>query len=312
MRANENLDLLSLHTLFAREHNRLADQFAQADPSLTDEELYQKARKVVGALIQSITYREYLPALLGPDALRPYQGYRPEVNPNISNTFATAAFRLGHSQLEPLVWREGADGKAIPERDLPLAFAFFAPERLDEGGIEPLLRGLANFIQAPTDHLITTAVRNMLFGRPGQGGLDLASLNIARGRDHGLPGLNQVRSAIGLPKWSSFAELTSRPGLAKKLEQVYGSIDRLDPWVGMLCEEPVSGAAVGPTIKTIVADQFERLRDGDRFWYANDPDLATMRPEIESTRLIDVIRRNTSIADELDDTPFFGHKNGRP
>lgn len=307
-RANENLGLLSLHTVFLREHNRLAAEFAAQDPTLSDEQLYQMARKVVGAQLQHITYNEYLPALLGQDAVKPYQGYQPEVDPRVSNEFSTAAYRMGHSQIEPIIWREGADGKPIPERDIALLHAYFAPERLNEGGVEPLLRGLTDFIQEPTDEGISVALRNMLFGRPGKGGMDLASINIQRGRDHGLPDFNRFRQTYGLSPVASFEELTGDSAKAAKLQEAYGTIDLLDPWVGMLCEPPLEGAAVGQTIKTVLVDQFERLRDGDRFWFQNDPDLAPLKEQIESTALVDIIRRNTEIGQEMDDTPFFGQK----
>ncbi len=308
VRANENLALLSLQTLFFREHNRLVEQFSQEDPTLNDEQLYQLARKVVGAQIQHITYNEFLPVLLGENALRPYDGYRPEVDPRISNVFATAAYRLGHSQLEPIIWREGADGNAIPECDLSLLDSFFAPERLSEGGIDPLLRGLSSFIQEPTDAAISSAVRNMLFGRPGHGGLDLAAIDIQRGRDHGLPDYNKVREAFGQQPVEDFSEITSDTALARKLQDTYGSVDKLDPWVAMLCEDHEPGAAVGPTIKAILVDQFERLRDGDRFWYQDDVDLADIVEEIEQTNLMDIMRRNTDIGYEMDDTAFIGYK----
>lgn len=312
VRANENLGLTSLHTVFLREHNRLVESFAANDPSLSDEQLYQMARKVVGAQLQQVTFNEYIPALLGQDAVKPYEGYKPEVDPRISNEFSTAAYRMGHSQIEPIIWREGADGNAIPERDIALLHAYFAPEKLAEGGVDPLLRGLTAFIQEPTDEGISVALRNMLFGRPGKGGMDLASINIQRGRDHGLGDYNSFRSAYGLPKMESFEALTGGDAAkAAKLQEAYGSIDKVDPWVGMLCEKHEPGAAVGQTIKTVLADQFTRLRDGDRFWFENDPDLAHMKDEIKQTSLTDIIRRNTDIGDEMDDTPFVGHKFSR-
>ena len=311
VRANENLGLLSLHTVFLREHNRLVEKFAAENPSLGDEHLYQMARKVVGAQIQHVTFNEYLPSILGEGALKPYDGYKPDVDPRISNTFSTAAYRMGHSQIEPIIWREGSDGNAIPEKDIALLHAFFAPERLTEGGVEPLLRGLTAFIQEPTDEGISVALRNMLFGRPGRGGMDLAAINIQRGRDHGLPNYNGIREAFGLSKVESFQDISQDSAVVSKLQQTFGTIDKLDPWVGMLCEDHEPGAAVGETIRTVLADQFERLRDGDRFWYQNDPDLVDLRGEIESTSLTDLIRRNTDIGDEMDDTPFVGFKSDR-
>lgn len=311
-RANENLGLLSLQTLFLREHNRLVSEFAAKDPSLDDESLYQMARKVVGGLVQNITVKEYLPSLLGEDKLGPYQGYDPAVDARVSNEFSTAAFRMGHSQVEPIIWRDGTDGERIPEGDLAMINAYFAPERLSEGGIDPLLRGLVSFTQEPTDEGITSALRNMLFGKPGRGGMDLAALNIQRGRDHGLGDFNTVREAYGLEPYQSLEQLAAGDEkLHRKLSSVYTDISQVDPWVGMLCEDPTQGSSVGPTIGTLLTDQFQRLRDGDRFWFENDPDLAGWKDTIANTSLMDVIRRNTEIGGELDDTPFFAHKTNR-
>src|SRR5205823_2065983 len=99
VRANENIELTSLQTLFVREHNRIAAALAARNPMLTDEQLYQQARQQVIAEIQAITYNEFLPALLGKNAIDRYTGYDPTVNPGIANEFSTAAFRLGHSML---------------------------------------------------------------------------------------------------------------------------------------------------------------------------------------------------------------------
>ena len=72
VRVNENIELTAMQTLFVREHNRLADQFAAAPSSdWTDEQLYQAARRIVIGELQAITYNEFLPALLGPAPCRP-------------------------------------------------------------------------------------------------------------------------------------------------------------------------------------------------------------------------------------------------
>jgi hypothetical protein len=189
VRANEQLALTVMHTLFMREHNRLADQIAAANPQLSDDEIYERARRMVGAEMQVITYREFLPALLGRDALAPYRGYRPDIDVSISNVFSTASFRFGHSALSPTLLRLDRRDGPIREGHLALRHAFFTPQRLiDEGGIEPLLRGLAAQAHQAIDVFVVDDGRNFLFGPPGAGGFDLAALNIQRGRDHGLPG----------------------------------------------------------------------------------------------------------------------------
>lgn len=61
----------------------------------------------------------------------------------MSNAFATAAFRFGHTLISPQLERLNKDWDPVPEGPLPLHEAFFAPERLlAEGGVDPLLRGL--------------------------------------------------------------------------------------------------------------------------------------------------------------------------
>lgn len=301
-RANENLLLTSLQTLFLREHNRLVAEFAQRYPSAGDEELFQMARKVVGAQVQKITYDEYLPTLLGPDAMEPYQEYQPQVDASISNLFAAAAFRMGHSQVGPAIRRIEENGDAIEEGHLCLKAGFHQSHRLiEEGGLDPILRGSAEYLQETTDTLVVDDLRNFLFGAPGQGGLDLAAVNLARGRDHGLPSFNVVRREFGLEPLRSFSELTQDQDLAGSLEQTYGSVDKLDPWVGFLAETHRQGSAVGETLHRVLKDQFTRLRDGDRFFYLNDPDIARLAPDLGQTRLADIIKRNTGVVNIQDD-----------
>lgn len=256
VRANENVVLSSMHTLFVREHNRIVTQLAADDPDLTDEELYQRARSIVTAELQVITYNEFLPALLGGDALGEYIGYDPSVNPGIANEFSTAAYRFGHSLLSPEIQRLDADGNVIAAGNLALQDAFFSPDELVDHGIESLLRGAATQLAQEVDTQVIDDVRNFLFGPPGAGGLDLVSLNIQRGRDHGLADYNQVRMDLGLQPVTSFEQITSDPELAAVLEQTYGSVDEIDLWVGGLAEDHVTGASMGETFSAIIVDQF--------------------------------------------------------
>jgi peroxidase len=304
VRANEQVGLTAMHTLFMREHNRLAGLIRESEPDLDGDEIYERARAIVGAEEQVITYREFLPVLLGPDALAPYAGYRPEVNAGIDNVFSTACYRVGHTLLSPILRRLGDDGATIPQGNLALRDAFFAPSHIvDEGGIDPLLRGLASQEAQEIDMLVVDDVRNFLFGEPGAGGFDLASLNIQRGRDHGLPDYNSVRVAYGLPPAASFADVTSTPGIQEKLATLYGSVDDIDVWIGGLAEDHVPGAMVGELVFTVLKNQFERLRDGDRFWYQNAFSDRTIAA-LEDVTLADVIRDNTEIGTEIQDAVF--------
>src|SRR2546423_10346237 len=127
VRGNENIELTAMQTLFVREHNRIADQLHAAHPSWSDEQLYQEARRLVIAELQIITYTEWLPALLGPNALPAYTGYQASVNPGISNEFSTALFRFAHSQLDNDVDRLNDDGTETAAGNLALTQASFNP-----------------------------------------------------------------------------------------------------------------------------------------------------------------------------------------
>lgn len=147
-------------------------------------------------------------------------------------------------------------------------------------------------------------VRNFLFGEPGQGGFDLVSLNIQRGRDHGLPYYNDSRRALGLEPAVDFSDISSDPDMQQRLSDAYGTVEMVDVWVGGLAEDKLPQALVGELISHVLIKQFEALSDGDRFWYQ-----AIFQAEeldrIERTRLSDIIRRNTDIGDELQRNVFL-------
>jgi peroxidase len=310
VRANEQLGLTVMHTLFVREHNWQADRIRRNNPQLAGEEVYQRARQWVIAELQAITYQEYLPTLLGRGALPAYQGYNDRIHAGIANLFSAAVFRYGHSALSPQLLRLDRQGEAIQAGHLPLRNAFFAPDRLStEGGIEPILRGLAKQVCQQVDNYLIDDVRNFLFGAPGSGGFDLASLNIQRGRDHGLPAYNVVREAYGLDRKNSFAEVTSDPEKQAALAAVYDSVDDIDLWVGGLTEDTVPGALVGELIRTVLAEQFAALRDGDRYWFEHHLDQQQIE-EIRRTRLSDIIRRNSRIDNEIQNNVFVVNNRG--
>lgn len=322
IRVNEQIGLMAIQTLFLREHNYWADAIREralptpgAQPpapipglpaitgEVTDEKIYQLARVIVAAEIQAISYREFLPALLGHGAIAPYRGYRPDIDATVANEFAVAAYRFGHSMLSPELLRLGANNQPIAEGNLSLANSFFAPQEVRTTGIDPILRGLSRQKAQDLDPYIVDGVRNFLFGAPGQGGFDLASLNIQRGRDHGLPSYNQIRGLLGRPPAQNFRDITRNTTTANRLASVYASPAQVDPWVGMLAEDDVPGALVGPTLFAILTEQFEATRDGDRFWYQKYLPAQTQRL-VEQQTLATIIRRNTAIRGELQNDVF--------
>jgi hypothetical protein len=303
VRGNENVLLVAIETVFVREHNRLADQFAAAHPDWTDEQIYQASRQVVGAEIESITYNEFLPALLGQGALPAYAGYDPTVNPGIANEFSTAAFRIGHSQLNGDIRFLDNNGNEIRPA-ISLAQAFDNPVLVEQAGIDPLLKYLASDNAQEVDTLVVDEVRNLLFGPPGSGGQDLVALDIQRGRDHGLPDYNTMRQALGLPAVTSFADITSDPNLAAQLQALYGDVNHIDLLIGGLAEDHLPGSSVGPTFQAILVNQFERTRDGDRLWFENVFSGSELHA-LEHVTLADIIRRNTSLTNIQDNVFYF-------
>ncbi|SMP71721.1 Ca-dependent carbohydrate-binding module xylan-binding [Neorhodopirellula lusitana] len=302
IRVDENTNLTSMHTLFMREHNYQAGVLAGLHPDWSDEQLFQEARQTVIAEIQAITFNEFLPALLGDGAISSYTGYDSSVNPGIATEFSSAAYRMGHTLINNEVKFIGNGGDEVSPA-ITLAQAFFNPSIIDSEGIDSSLKFLSSIQAQEIDTRIISSLRNFLFGEPGSGGFDLASLNIARGRDHGLADYNTTREAYGLERVASFDQITSDVDLQQKLESLYGSVDDIDLWVGGLSEDHAAGSSVGELIGTIIADQFQRTRQGDSFWYENA--LPTnLVDQVNQTTLADIIRRNSSI-DNIQDNVFF-------
>ena len=102
--------------------------------------------------------------------------------------------------------------------------------------------------------------------------LDLAALNIQRGRDHGLPTYNSWRQFCNMTVAEKFDDLKDEiknETLRQRLSKTYTDINHVDLFVGGILEDPLPGSRLGPTFTCLIGLQFKRLRDGDRFWYEN-------------------------------------------
>uniref|UniRef100_A0A3B3VIR0 Myeloid-specific peroxidase n=1 Tax=Poecilia latipinna TaxID=48699 RepID=A0A3B3VIR0_9TELE len=306
-RVDENIALTSIHTLFVREHNRLARQLKRLNPHWDSETLYQEARKIMGAYTQIFVFRDYLPHILGPDAMRRhigrYPGYNSNVDPSIANVFATAAYRFAHLAIQPALFRLDPNYREHPQfPSVPLFKAFFTPWRvIFEGGVDPVLRGLLGRPAklGTQDNMLVDALRERLFEFIQHLALDLGALNMQRGRDHGLPGYNAWRRFCGLSQPSNQAELAQvlrNPTLAQKLLELYGTPENIDVWLGGVAEPFVPGGRVGPLFACLIGTQFQKIRGGDRLWYQN-PGVFTpqQRQALFAVTLSRVICDNTGI-----------------
>uniref|UniRef100_A0A672JTL3 Eosinophil peroxidase-like n=1 Tax=Salarias fasciatus TaxID=181472 RepID=A0A672JTL3_SALFA len=308
-RSNENIALTSLHTLFLREHNRLARLLKMKNPYWDGERIYQEARKIIGAYFQIMMYRDFLPLILGPDAiaakLSTYPGYDESVDPSISNVFATAAYRFAHTMIHPFISRLDENYNEHPLFPTqPLHRCFMAPWRVvDEGGIDPIVRGL---IGRPAklntqEHMLTDEVRERLFKFTHELALDLGALNMQRGRDHGLPGYNKWRKFCGLstPQTEEeLAEVLQNKQLARKILDLYGTPDNIDPWLGGVAEPFVRGGRVGPLFACLIATQFQKIRQGDSLWWENKGVFTEeQRIALRDVSLARIICDNTGITE---------------
>jgi peroxidase len=322
-RGNENVELTVLQTLFLDNHNKIAAELQQENPTWSDEQLFQEARKINIAEYQAIIYNEWIPDVLGANAMPAYKGYNPNVNATISNDFSTVAFRFGHSLLSGNVERQGNNGLADAE-DVPLAEDFFdsnilngqgQPEALDpytglvSTDIGAVLKGDADGDAQAEDTQVINEVRDELFNEviPGVGyGQDLIALDVERGRVNGIGSYNQVRESLGLPAVTSFAQITSNVQVQKELKAAYGNVNNIDPIEGGMAEDPVPGSDVGPLFQTIMVDQFTALRDGDRYFYLNESwNSAELKIFDQGDTLAKVIEGNTDVTNLQPDVFIF-------
>ncbi|KAM3855004.1 myeloperoxidase-like [Vipera latastei] len=299
-RVNEMPGLLALQTLFMREHNRLATELKRLNPQMRGEELYQESRKILGAMMQKITYTEYIPAVLGDSSALPsYKGYNDSVDPRISSVF-TNAFRFGHTSVRPTVPRLDSRYRVVSQT--PLENEFFATWRvIQEGGIDPILRGLIGTPskQLRQDQIVVEALRDRLFQQVAKLGLDLPALNMQRGRDHGLSGYNAWRQFCGLSQprnENELAQVLQNRQLANKFIKHYGTPRNIDLWIGGVAEPLIRNGRVGRLLACIFRKQFQNLRDGDRFWWEN-PGVFTpaQRQALVAASLPRIICDNTYI-----------------
>ena len=294
-RVNQNPLLIAFHTIFVREHNRLCEELAAQHPSWNDERLYQRARKINGGILQSIVYNEWLPTI-GIN-LPAYTGYKNTTDVRIMNVFAGAAFQISNTLINSNLIRMDYDGGELSQGNISIGDAFFNPLVVAYvDGIDPYIKGMATQIQQDLDCKMIDEVRNFEYKQSETiKGTDKAAVTITRGRDLGLPSYNQVRSDLGLPVYRSFENLTNNIEARNIMHNLYGDINECDAWVGMLSENHLSNSIFGQVTSMVIERQFQALRDGDRYYYENDPLLDLYRNEIEATTLSDVVMRNTGI-----------------
>ena len=312
-RVNEQVGLTTMHTLFVLEHNRIARRLKRINPRWSGERVYQEARKIVGAVLQKITYEDYLPKVIGPNTfktvVRPHSGYKDNVDATIPNSFATAAYRYGHSLINPTFDRYTTNRyERGPNKKLNLLDSFFSMAVFRQTDIGAVLRGLVTQFALRNDENVNSVLTNQLFRMQ----LDLGALNVQRGRDHGLP----VYGA-----WTSYCR-TLFPTLPRaeirsektfwRFFNAYGSPEVSDLFLAGLAEKRIPDSLLGPTFACIFGETFSNLRDGDRFFYEHKGVFtpAQLR-EIRKATLSRIICDNTSVRKIQRDAFRFDGANTR-
>ncbi|XP_046556439.1 peroxidase-like protein [Haliotis rubra] len=274
--------LISLRIVFRREHNRIARSLKKINPHWTDETLFQETRKIIIAISQKITYNNYLPIVLNKYALDKYRltspksgyydVYNSSTDAGIVNAFSTAAFRFGHSMVRSLFSRLRPDFSLKAQDRLFQMLTSTAPVSSRTGvAVNEYLRGKLVDGSSQVDRFMPRDLTDKLFILNGSS-LDLAAVNIQRGRDHGLPGYTAYRELCGLPGVFSFRPavgglIDHDPHTAGLLQSVYKHPNDIDLFTGGLSEKPIPGSLVGPVFTCLLGSQFSALKRGDRFWY---------------------------------------------
>jgi len=314
---NDNwwLGLSLLHNLFAREHNAICGALKLRSPMWDDEELFQHARLINAALIAKIHTVEWTPGILAHPALEF------GMHANWSGV-PSRVMRIVLGKNHELV--HGIVGSSADQHSAPYAMTeeFTAvyrmhpllPDSLTIRSLEKIRTKeytLSN-LQGPAtrsmmrkhrfvDMLYSFGIANpgairlynypnflRQFTKKGQPLMDVAAIDILRDRERGVPRYNRFRELMGKKRVATFDEITSIPGAAAKMREIYkGDIDRVDLLVGLLSEDLPKGFGFSDTAFRVFILMASRRLKSDRF-FTDD-----FRPEIYTELGMDWIRDNS-------------------
>ncbi|XP_029009702.1 dual oxidase 1 [Betta splendens] len=327
--ANENMFTAAEGIIWFRYHNYVASKLHEEHPEWSDEELFQSARRTVVATLQNIAVYEWLPGYLGGKKLSPYPGYQKFVDPEVSHEFLTAAIRFGITMAPPGVYMRNrtchfrqvinSDGSLSPAMRLCNSFWKRKKPNVKYGrDVDDLLMGMASQVAEREDNIVVEDLRDYMYGPLRFSRSDLVALTILRGRDFGLRSYADVRRALDLPPVQTFEDINpelsrTNPQLLQNVAELYdGDVSKLELFPGGLLEA-LDGP--GPVFSAIILDQFERIRNGDRFWFENkqngfftDREIQTIRNTTYYQVLLAVTRAE---ADDIQKNVFFW-KDGDP
>ncbi|XP_032379057.1 dual oxidase 1 [Etheostoma spectabile] len=327
--ANENIFTAAEGIIWFRYHNYVASKLHEEHPEWSDEELFQNARKTVVATFQNIALYEWLPGYLRDKKLPPYPGYQKFVDPGISPEFQAAAIRFGITMAPPGVYMRNRtchfqkivniDGSFSPAMRLCNNFWKRQSDSVKRSqDVDNLLMGMASQIAEREDNIVVEDLRDFMYGPLRFSRTDLVAMTIQRGRDFGLRSYTEIRNALDLPPVKTFEDInpvlnSSNPQLLHDIAELYNKdISKLELFPGGLLE---SLDGPGEVFSAIILDQFERIRNGDRFWFENKQNGLFTHEEIQKIRNVtfhDVLIAVTNAeATDIQNNVFFW-KHGDP
>lgn len=216
-----------------------------------DERLYQETRRIVIGVYQNVVFAEFLPLLLGESAIVDNQlatltyGYSSlydeSIDGSIANEFLTVSLRL-HHLIFPKIYTSNPQFEDIQEHnfnDLVLSKTAVYKDS------ESLCAGMFVGPTQPSNGHVSDPLRSQLFNSKNS----LSSINIQRGRDHGIPSYVEFRKFCGLSVPKTFDDLHGiiQDESLAKMRLVYQDVQDIDAWSGSVSEIVQESSILGPT-----------------------------------------------------------------
>jgi hypothetical protein len=325
MTDNSWVGLSLVHGAFALEHNAICDRLKAAFPRWRDEKLFQQGRLINAALMAKIHTVEWstsivtnpvaslgvrtnwegllpglqklFPMLDDNDTLSGIPGSPTEHHAapySLTEEFA-AVYRMHPLMPDDFTFRSAANGSVLAQFELPKLSGRQGRKVLEQFSPTDMLYSLG--VAHPGAlrlHNYPKHLQNLV--RESGERFDMATVDILRDRERGVPRYNQFRRLVHKAPVKSFEALTDNPAWAKEIKRVYnGDLEKVDLMVGLMCEPLPEGMGFSDTTFRIFLLMAQRRLKSDRFFSKEyGPDLYTQPgiEWIEETTMVDILRRH--------------------
>jgi hypothetical protein len=309
--------LALLHSLFMREHNAVCDHLHETHPELSDDELYDKAHLVVAALMAKIHTTDWTPAIIAhPTTVKAlhtnWWGLEGESLdkrfgritsnevirgiPGSPTAFHGVPYSLTEEfvcvyRMHPLIpddysFRSLKNDAVLQEHTFPELNVVHVRDRLTEMSMSDVLYSFGtSHPGAITLHNYPRFLQHL--DRPDGELIDLASIDVLRVRERGVPRYNEFRRLLHLKAFDTFEEMADTPEQAEELKAIYGDVERVDSMIGMYAERKPQGFGFSDTAFRIFILMASRRLESDRFFTRD------FRPEVYTHEGIDWVENNT-------------------